>query len=354
VSTLTITHTPAEGTTLAGDPRPHHDILKTAGWRWARGGKFWFVPNSRDHAARTAVIDRTAEALRAAGFTVEVEVDDTVRPFAEVEADRIGRLEGRPDALAAKADALSAASDARFARAEQLVGGIPFGQPMMPGHHSYKADLSRRTKAADAMDKGVELYREAQAAEHAAAASAAHLRHREAVPTTLRRIARLTAELRKIERNLAGKQCFSAGARLKADAPEMDTYHCRYCGTDVAVVDRVIAAHYGRDNRPADGAYGERQRAERDRLTDEIAYWTAHVAAQAEAGAKVWSKADFKKGDYVRCWVNGNGAEVVRVNAKSVTVKTQYSWTETIPYSDIKGMTSAEAVAAARENSEVK
>jgi hypothetical protein len=63
-------------------------------------------------------ITRTQEALEAAGFEVETDVDHELRTTAEVEAGKIGRQADRVDALAAKADRKSAARDDAWARAD--------------------------------------------------------------------------------------------------------------------------------------------------------------------------------------------------------------------------------------------
>jgi hypothetical protein len=46
-----------------------------------------YIPLSRDRLPRDHIITRTCEALRAAGFEVDTQIDRTHRPTAEVEAD---------------------------------------------------------------------------------------------------------------------------------------------------------------------------------------------------------------------------------------------------------------------------
>ena len=86
MSALTITHTHAEGTLIGGTTRGDGsaEILKPQRWRWSRNLGAWYVPQSRDRLARRAQINSTAAALRAAGFTVEVDIDDDYRPTAQV------------------------------------------------------------------------------------------------------------------------------------------------------------------------------------------------------------------------------------------------------------------------------
>ena len=91
---------------------------------------------------------------------------------------------------------------------------------------------------------------------------------------------------------------------------------------------------------------------------EQLAYWREVVRkAQEESGVKVWSAADFTKGDYVlflSSWY-----EVLRVNGKSLTIPAMINdgmfikregarctWTDTIPYDKVRGRKSADEVAA--------
>lgn len=49
----------------------------------------------------------------------------------------------------------------------------------------------------------------------------------------------------------------------------------------------------------------------------------------------MWGPADFKKGDIVHDRFGSQ--EVVRVNKKSLSVKTPYTWTDTLPYNKVTG-----------------
>lgn len=116
--TLTITHSHAEGTLIDGTSRGDgsNEILKVQRWRWSRNLGSWYVPQSRDRRAKLAQIEATAVALRAAGFEVDLVIDDSYRPAAVVESDKITRQESRAEALDAKAhrkaDAAESAWDA--------------------------------------------------------------------------------------------------------------------------------------------------------------------------------------------------------------------------------------------------
>jgi hypothetical protein len=74
--------------------------------------------------------------------------------------ERLERAENR-------AEGLRAASNASFERAHNVVKHIPFGQPILVGHHSERHHRRDLDKHARAMDKGCALANEAEAAEWA-------------------------------------------------------------------------------------------------------------------------------------------------------------------------------------------
>ena len=119
---ITLTHTHAEGTlvdgTARGDGSP--PVLKPYRFRWSRTLGSWYLPHSRDRMAQRHTIDTARAALEAAGFEVTVDIDDTHRPTAEVEADRAQRMSDRAAALDAKAQRLEARSETAQAAADRI------------------------------------------------------------------------------------------------------------------------------------------------------------------------------------------------------------------------------------------
>lgn len=75
--------------------------------------------------------------------------------FEEKRAARIQRLIER-------AGKKEAESNFRFEKAHNMAQVIPFGQPILIGHHSERRDRNYRNKIHNNMDKGVELSREAE------------------------------------------------------------------------------------------------------------------------------------------------------------------------------------------------
>lgn len=170
-----------------------------------------------------------------------------------------------------------------------------------------------------------------------AAAAGSYREHREDVPRTLRRIEKLEAEARGVQRGLDGR---------------LDYVSDGNGGHKLALV------------KPGDG-YREQLERRADRLAGELGYWREHVAAREAEGVKVWSRADFAKGDYVH---NGYGwYQVERVNPKSLSVphgindhllkvvtrdKVVHAmgpsqWTSKVTYDEVRGRKTAAEMAGA-------
>jgi hypothetical protein len=71
------------------------------------------------------------------------------------------RIEALQERRTARIESLRRESDARMKAAKATTDMIPFGQPTMPGHHSYKADINRRERARANMGKAIEADRTA-------------------------------------------------------------------------------------------------------------------------------------------------------------------------------------------------
>lgn len=303
---LTITHTAAEGTLLAGDPRPHHQLVKNAGFRYSRNIG-WYIQGSRDRAPRRYAIDQVVASFAAIGVTVTVDIDTTARPTAEREADRAERLADRADALDYKADRKATEADVAFGRAKAIGDMIPFGQPILVGHHSerrHRKDIGRIDRATGA---GVEAYRDSVEAARRADASRANLAHHQSGPATVRRIERLETELRDIQRKLT--PCPTSGRKMKPEA-EGRTIGCPRCYNEFTVADGQMPVHGG-----ATGEWADRLNKRAAEITEEVDYWRNHIT---DIGFVMATPDQFKKGDRVRM-KHGTGT-VIRVNPKSLTV----------------------------------
>lgn len=72
------------------------------------------------------------------------------------------KQERRRERMEERAERKRAEGQARYASGMERLRSIPFGQPMMPGHHSFNRDRNFRRKAVGAVDRGCELMREAE------------------------------------------------------------------------------------------------------------------------------------------------------------------------------------------------
>jgi hypothetical protein len=304
---LTITHTREDGTLIDGTERGDgtNVVLKANGWRFSRQLGGWYVPQSRDRAAKAWKINATADALREAGYPVEVTIDDTARPAAVVEADKIARQADRVEALAAKADRKGAAADAAYARHEAAVDRLPpGGEPIKVGHHSegrHRRDLGR---AWSSMGTAVEASREAEAAQAAAATAAVTTGARYNPVTVGNRIDKLRADIRKMERQLTGPVYdYEAGEYRHATEAEQARRRAR--------LDPQIAE-----------------------ARDSLNFWEQVRAQQiADGVASDYGRHNVAKGDQVK--IRGRWLTVARVNAKTVSVQTEHGWTDRAPWHEV-------------------
>lgn len=312
--TLTITHCRESGTLIEGTAKGDgsNTVLKASGWRWSRNLGTWYVPHSRDRAARDHLINTTAEQLRAAGFTVETDIDDTARPAAEVEQDKAQRARDRAEALANKANRRAAAADQAQDSARAAAARLPEGgEPIKIGHHSENRHRNAIDKANRATRRAIDADKDAQeAAERADTAAQATARRHNPV-TVANRIQALQADKRRAERRLNGhtRTLFTQGES------------------------RYVESH-----EPAQGSTAERLREYITELTDQITHWEGIRAEQIAAGeATNYSRETIRKGDQVK--FRGTWYEVRRVNPKSVTIPSMIggSWTDTVVYHELSG-----------------
>lgn len=310
--TIEITHTAAEGTLVHGTARGDgtNTILKAAGFRWFPSLCLWGIAGSRDRQPNRYKINQAAGALRAAGHSVTIDIDDSHRPTAEAEADRAERQAQRVDALSAKAGRKAAAAEAAWDAEQRAVDALPpGGEPIKIGHHSERRHRNAIARAHDATRRAIDATDVAERASARAQAAATTTAHRYNPVTVKNRIEKLEAEQRADQRTLDG--------------------HRR-------VIARSATHEYVDEFGPATGPYRDRVIARMAQRSDEITYWTAIYAdLQASGAASTHSRDTISRGDFVQR--RGHWYLVVRVNPKSVSVRMHdgASWTNTIGYHEI-------------------
>jgi phospholipid N-methyltransferase len=114
------------------------------------------------------------------------------------------------DRAAVRADRFDDYSDKRTndaERAHKAVAGIcesiPFGQPILVGHHSEKRARKDAEKIERGMERAVKMWDQAEYWKNRAASAIAHAKYKELPAVRARRIKGLSADLRKNEKELA-------------------------------------------------------------------------------------------------------------------------------------------------------
>lgn len=352
---IVIKHTRDDGTLIEGSEKGDgvYEVLRDlrCGWRWMRSIGRIGLQRSRFKAAKRYEIEQAARALRAAGHDVQVDIDDTTLPatgFAEQEAERVQGANQRADRYGDYAGKAAARSKAAYARYRQSADSWPLGQPLISD--SARAAHRRMMGAHDASMAEQDKVRYWAGRRRAAQA---HQRHREALPTVLRRIERLEQQRRRLVRLLEGE------------------YRWVHDDGGPALMRRGGEIYRKLAPAPADAG---RWTADLIQLDGELGYWRDVVTDRQKAGQKVWSKDDFSVGDFVK--QHGTWFEVMRVNNKSVTVpwmiggvtrgiytvadaRRQFPQdkkvsTDTIPYNKVEGRASAQEIreSMTRTNSE--
>lgn len=322
---LTITHTRTDGTLVSGSVKGDgaYELVQPFRFR-ASPGIGIYLRGSRDRRADLYRIRLAADALRGAGHLVAVEIDETQRrAFAEAEQDRADRAANRAEYFGARAERFQTSSDAKWERGREITRGYG-GEPVKVDHYSANRHMRDLERAHGLFGQSAQEQAEADRCAGRAVTAEHYEQHRRNQGVTLRRLERLQADRRRVERQQA---------------------------------ETVEAAEAGRLTPEALAEALVRLDADHADLCDQIGYWE-RVIAQAEAeGVKLWGPGDFEPGDFVRS--GSRLLEVLRVNKKTVTVpggpeagpiaskaNRQYSWNGKLPYDKVTGRVSAEEMRA--------
>jgi hypothetical protein len=323
LGSLTIAHNYEGGTTVIGtakDSPAHHAIKANRSWTWSSYAGAWLLRSSRYRRPKDgdiAIIERTLTGL---GYTVTRDIDETMPTVEQQETDRADRMDERADRLAERSDTWSGKSAASRAAADRVFDHIPFGQPTMPGHHSYNADVNRRERARNSLGRSYAQADYSAELSHRADTAAAHMDARHNPVTVGNRIETLKAERRGVQRRLDGE-----GA--------LETYtdeHGSPCERSVI--------------RPPQGEYRDRLTAEAAELDEKVAYWEGiYAQLQADGKASTAGPDTVAKNDWVL--VRGHWYRVRRVNKKTVSVPSpivpapepgQREYTDTTPWHEVR------------------
>ncbi len=299
---LIITHTPEDGTVLEGTTRADdlYHWLRSQGWNYRRTVGDFRLQASPNKPAKWHAIDRTAGGLRTRGFDVHIEIDDTVRTFADAEADRALNAELRAERLDGRSGRLSAASDARERAGQVVLDGIPPGQPYLVDHPGYAADRNRRERTFKNLEEAAELGSLAEKIAAQAKTAGNHMTYRHNPETVVNCIREFEAEQRRIAREVERGDLID---RLFADADEARHQQLR---------EQYRVSPFTTEHR-------QQLAVRAEWLEEQLRGWQAVRKQQiADGKATNYTKDTLAKGDFVQS--RGDWYPVLKVNTVSVTV----------------------------------
>ena len=317
-------------------PKDVYDRVKAAGFKWA--------PKQELFVAPMWTPEREDLLIELCG-----EIGDEDKTLTERAEERAERFDEYHDNRKAEAERAYAAST-------ELAGSIPLGQPILVGHHSERRARKDAERIRDTMTKAVKLWKTATYWTDRAEGAIRHAKYKELPSVRARRIKKIEADKRAVERSLAKsaaclklwESCVSldqaklicgrteAGYLPTAKHPTLDQY---LHPSDVLPFDD--RSDYAKEHYPtwtldqvkdqARKVYGRRERTDRwiEHYENRLAYERAMLA---EAGGLVSDRVQFKPGG--RVLRRGQWLVILKVNPQSVTVSGH--WGTTVPFDEIK------------------
>lgn len=159
--------------------------LKAAGFRWAPRQELFVTPMWTP--------EREDLLISLCG-----EIDDEDTSLVDRAEERADRFEGYSERRAKDAESAHSAVKA-------VADNIPFGQPILVGHHSERRARKDAERIENGMRKAVSMWETSKYWQQRAAGALAHAKYKERPDVRHRRIRRIEADKRKSEKNL--KEC---------------------------------------------------------------------------------------------------------------------------------------------------
>lgn len=156
--------------------------VKAAGYKWA--------PKQELFVAPAWTPERAALAEELAG-----EIGDEDTSLVDRAEQRSDRFEGYSESRAADAESAHKAVSA-------ICEGIPFGQPILVGHHSERHARKDAERIRNGMSKAVKMWKTSEYWTRRAAGAIHAAKYKERPDVRARRIKKLESELRKFQKNL--------------------------------------------------------------------------------------------------------------------------------------------------------
>jgi phospholipid N-methyltransferase len=164
--------------------------VKAAGFSWAPKQGIFVAPMWTPE--RAELCEELAGEIR--------DEDKTLAERAEQRAERFDDYSGKRAADSTRA----------YAAVKELADGIPLGQPILVGHHSEKHARRDAAKIESGMRKAVKMWETAEYWQQRAQGALDNAAYKERPDVRARRIARIEADLRKIQRSKAERAAMRA------------------------------------------------------------------------------------------------------------------------------------------------
>ena len=162
--------------------REDYDRLKKAGFKWAAKQRLFVAPMWTPHREDIAV-----------EFCGEINDEDT---------SLVDRTEFRADRFKEYSHKRANEAEAERDHVKTLADQIPFGQPILVGHHSEKRARKHAQKIENGMRRAVNLWETSKYWKMRAAGAIRHAEYKERPDVRARRIKKLEADQRRFQRNI--------------------------------------------------------------------------------------------------------------------------------------------------------
>jgi protein-L-isoaspartate O-methyltransferase len=338
-----------------------YESVKAAGFKWA--------PKQDLFVAPMWTPSREDLCIELAGEIGDE--DTTLVERAEVKADRLEDLSTR------RAQDGDRAQNAVHAIADS----IPFGQPILVGHHSERHARKDAEKIEKGMRRAVEMWKAAEYWQSRAKGAIRLAKYKERPDVRARRIKGLEASKRKEEKSQQEAEMWLklwTACSQEQDKKLQAQVALRIAGMCHLTLARKDGDKEGHSHTPSayDALTGSFPSLYTPRTLDEVftaalaAYprsiehtqrWIDHYtnriayerAMLDDQGGTVAEQTGPEKGGAVRCWTFRGWSYIQKVNKVSVTVLDNWgnggaNFTRTVPFTDLKGVMTKATVGAAR------
>jgi protein-L-isoaspartate O-methyltransferase len=373
--TYTATYSPDDDKIRIYGPRFDEETyarVKAAGFRWAPKQELWVAPGWSPN--------REDLAIELAG-----QIDDEDKSLVQRAEERSERFEDYSD---------SRMKDAERARkaVSAIADNIPFGQPILVGHHSEKHARADAKRIENGMRTAVNMWKQSGYWADRAAGCLRNAKYKELPAVRARRIKGIEADLRKTEKTLkASKANLKAWSELDSGKFKMNgepatpmqvakaLANCSYMSFKFPLAD------YPRDPPISqyEGDMGIWSALDHGIITPEqarglvlpgyersiamCARWIEHYnnrldyerAMLGEAGGIETDKTKPEKGGAIRSWHNSKGwSYIQKVNKVTVTIWDFYQYSKkpyraNVPFDKVNGIMSAAEVNMAKQGQRV-